>query len=224
MHRTPLILDLETAPLPDAPSWLDEPQAPANYKDPVKIAEYIREATASQLDKCALDIHTAQIIAVGVAYSDLFDGTVGLFSRGDISDERDLLSLVCGCIKDRPVIGFNVRFDLAMLMSRSRALGVPFPRIDLSPYSKKGEWIDLADELCFGIERQLPQVMSRKLSSYARRYGLPHDDTVTGADIPELYAAGDWDAIEAHVRSDVELTAQLARWLGVLPQIESAVR
>ena len=62
-------------------------------------------------------------------------------------------------------------------------------------------------------------VMRHTVKNFAKRFGIPVNDTIKGADIPALVAAREWEKIAAHVRSDVELTVALARKLGVLPAI-----
>ena len=60
-----IIIDLETAALDDAASYLDlaEIKAPANYKDEAKIAAYVEAAKAEALNKAALDFDLARITA-----------------------------------------------------------------------------------------------------------------------------------------------------------------
>ena len=75
---SPIVFDIETAPLPNAFDYLEPPDvdgitAPANYKDPEKIAAYIAEAKAKKLDEHAnsvqsggaLDWNIARIVALG---------------------------------------------------------------------------------------------------------------------------------------------------------------
>ena len=103
----------------------------------------------------------------------------------------------------RPIVGFNhLVFDLRVLLARSMLLGVSPPYINLDKY--RTPHIDLMDRLTFG--GKLP---ARSLKWFAKRFGLPVDDSVSGADIAVLAAAGDWLAIEAHCRSDIRLTKAL---------------
>lgn len=60
-----LVFDLETVAREDAADFLEPPCAPANYKDPDKIAAFIADATAKRLDKCALDPDLNRIVAIG---------------------------------------------------------------------------------------------------------------------------------------------------------------
>ena len=61
-----LLLDLETAPLPEAEQWVRVPKASGTLKDPIKIAADIAEKQAALRDKMALDWNTNQIVAFGM--------------------------------------------------------------------------------------------------------------------------------------------------------------
>jgi hypothetical protein len=103
-----------------------------------------------------------------------------------------------------------------VLMRRSQYLNVAYPRLSLDKY--RTPHIDLMAHLTWnGLVR------ARSLKFYARRFGIPFDDPVKGGDIPQLVDAGDWNAVIAHVSSDVELTAALARRIGVLAPLAEAV-
>ena len=67
-----IIIDIETAALDDAASYLDlaEIKAPANYKDEAKIAAYVEAAKAEALNKAALDFDLARITAIGIKVDD----------------------------------------------------------------------------------------------------------------------------------------------------------
>ena len=43
--------------------------------------------------------------------------------------------------------------------------------------------------------------------------GWAHEDDLTGAMMPALIQAGEWDAVRRHVESDVALTMRLHRLL-----------
>jgi hypothetical protein len=65
-----IVFDCETYALPSAAEFMEEPTAPANYKDPAKIEAYIAEARQGQLAKAALDIDLCSVIAIGVQIGD----------------------------------------------------------------------------------------------------------------------------------------------------------
>lgn len=117
----------------------------------------------------------------------------------------------------RSIIGFNVKgFDLRYLIQRSRYLGVSYPYVDMGKYSRKGV-IDLFQELTFYDGTYDQGCMRRSLKAFCRRFGIPVNDEIDGKDVPALALAGEWDQVEAHVRSDLELTIALARRLGFVP-------
>src|SRR5574338_1442498 len=100
------ICDLETFPIADAESYVEpistEPvNAPANYKDPEKIAAYVAKATveaeekrikqqAERIAKCALDPDLCRIVALGWIES---DGNEGLYHCSDEHAEATALML-----------------------------------------------------------------------------------------------------------------------------------
>jgi predicted PolB exonuclease-like 3'-5' exonuclease len=228
-----IVLDLETAPLACAADYVPAPdlttiQAARNLKDPAKIKEDLAkrqaEALAShveKLGKAALDFNLARIVALGLSRDgDRVDVST---ATGDLS-ESVLLEWFWNELETEShdgtgsLVGFCIRrFDVPMLMSRSRFLGVRYPRLDLGRYNRNSRIIDLWDELNFGLsDYDLTTVMPRKLKTYAKRYGIPVEDDINGADIPALVEAGNWEAVIQHVTSDVRLTAALAQRLGVL--------
>jgi predicted PolB exonuclease-like 3'-5' exonuclease len=210
-----IVLDLETAPLACAADYVPAPdlttiQAARNLKDPAKIKEDLAkrqaEALAShveKLGKAALDFNLARIVALGLSRDgDRVDVST---ATGDLS-ESVLLEWFWNELETEShdgtgsLVGFCIRrFDVPMLMSRSRFLGVRYPRLDLGRYNRNSR-----------------TVMPRKLKTYAKRYGIPVEDDINGADIPALVEAGNWEAVIQHVTSDVRLTAALAQRLGVL--------
>jgi uncharacterized protein YprB with RNaseH-like and TPR domain len=210
------IIDIETTGLPEAAEYATEPiSAPSNWKDPDKIAAYVAEKQAEQVAKAGLDLDLCRVVAVGLQR----DGAKGVqvMTAGDEAEERGLLTALWSQLLkvQHPVlIGFNhVAFDLPVLMRRSLYLDVAYPRLSLDKY--RTPHIDIMQHLTWnGLVR------ARSLKFYARRFGISIDDPVSGADIGALVEAGDWDKVISHVTSDVELTAALARRIGVIPQVE----
>lgn len=207
-----LVVDIETCALPNAADYLEAPTAPANYKDPEKIAAYCAEKLAEQRERCPLDPDLCEVAAVGIAGA---KGPVEVRTREQES-ERDLLIWLWSFTEERlikPVVwlGFNVvGFDLPVLMRRSQYLNVRPPSLSVGKYRHPGI-IDLQLQLSFDGARPY-----RSLRWYARRFGLEVADPVTGADVAALVAVDDWATVSAHCRADVETTRQLAHRLGVL--------
>jgi uncharacterized protein YprB with RNaseH-like and TPR domain len=213
------VIDIETTGLPDAAEYATEPiSAPSNWKDPEKIAAYVAEKQAEQINKAGLDLDLCRVVAVGLQR----EGAAGVqvLTAGDEAEERGLLTALWSQLLkvQHPVlVGFNhVGFDLPVLMRRSQYLNVAYPRLSLDKY--RTPHIDIMAHLTWhGLVR------ARSLKFYARRFGIPFDDAVSGADIPKLVESGDWNKVIAHVSSDVELTAALARRIGVLEPLAEAV-
>lgn len=204
------IVDIEAASIDGAADFLEPVSAPANYKDPAKIADYIAEAQQAALSKCALDPDLARIVAVGIA--DPLDGGVQVITARTEAEERALLTLTWQALAGQTtIVGYNILgYDLPVLLRRSLYLGVQAPAIQIDKY-RHPSVIDLMQLLSFN-----GAIKFRGLKFYAKRFGLPCEDTVSGADIPALVAAGDFAKVESHVTSDVRLTLALAARLGVV--------
>ncbi len=202
-----LVFDIETAPLEDAATYIEPAEAPANYKDPVKIAAAIAEKTAEALSKCSLDVDLCRVVAIG--WQRECDDEPRSLHLGTATDEATMIRAFWNHAADAHLVGFNcLGFDLPVLFRRSLYLGVPTPRIQIDKF-KHPQVTDLMRELDFnGLLR------SRGLSFYCRRFGIDVPDTLTGADIAQAVAEGRWDDIQRHVQADIQKTAALAGKLG----------
>jgi hypothetical protein len=207
-----IIFDIETGAIDNAAMYLPPQQAPANYKDPDKIAAYIAEAQQNALAKAALDPGLLRIVAIG-AQIEAADPVAWLAPTLD--DERAALAAFWRVVAQQftaggELIGYNVLgFDLPALITRSWLLGV---KPALSTLRRHGQFgvIDLMDRLSFG-----GIVPARSLAWWCHRIGIGGEDAVSGKDIPGLVEIGDWASIESHVLADVTKTAALAAWMGI---------
>lgn len=201
-----LVFDIETAPLADAGEYLEPVEAPANYKDPAKIAAYIEEKTAQEKDRCALDVDLCRVVAIGWQ----LEGEEPCITTVQDATETQLITAFWKAATDRTLIGFNcLGFDLPVLLRRSLYLGIPAPRISVDKY-RHPSVIDLSDELSFVGKLRL-----RGLSFYCKRFGIAVEDATTGAEVPKAVAENRWADVAAHLAADVEKTAQVAQKLGV---------
>lgn len=207
-----LVVDIETLGLDDVEA---EPvSAPAHYKDPEKIAAYVKEKQAEQITRAALYPWTARVIALGWCHEGAEVVTVELCNTE--AREAEALRRFWADVVDpktqdvEGLVTFNgLAFDLPVLMARSRLLRVPAPVLNLDKY--RTPHVDLMQKLTWnGV------VQARSLKWFAKRFGLNTDDAFSGALIAQLYEDQNWDAITKHVESDVTLTRQLAERLGVL--------
>lgn len=208
-ERGSLVFDVEAVAIDGAADFMEPPQAPANYKDPVKIASYLEEATRKQLGECALDLDLARIVAIGMTWS---GGAISVGLCQDEATEARMLRDFWGMIAPYPyprLVGFNLcGYDLPLMMRRSLYLGVPCPSIPIGRY-KHPDVDDLMLSLSFD-----GAVKFRSLWFYCKRFGIQVPDETTGADIAGLVAEGHWEAVEAHCRADVQKTVLLAQKCG----------
>lgn len=247
-----LVFDIETGPLPGCADFippipdavLDESPVEPNkgLVDPVKIAanlEQKRKARvtdwieaqakveakrAKLLADAALDHDLCEVAAIGwqlrVAadspFECLYTQTRGTTHEPEMLD--GFWRFVRSIQRDGGVIvGFNcLHFDLPILLRRSLYLGVETPAVNIDKYRHEGV-IDVADVLTLG-----GKATWRSLGFYAKRFGIPHDDSVKGEDVPALVGRGAWDTVAAHVRADVATTAALAQRIGVIHQPQPA--
>jgi len=234
-ERPWVVFDIETAPLPNAAEFIDPPDlseisAPSNYKNAEAIADYVareRERLTAKhqracQEKAALDWNVGRIVAIG-AQTEADTRPTVLTCNMEPGEALALTWLWERICSRRPVVGFNIRsFDVPFCIQRSRFLKVAPERLSLARFDNH-DLCDLADLLTFS-DTQTTKVMSHSLAAFAKRFGIRHDETVSGADIPALVANGDWRAIEAHCRADVETTVALAARLGVIrPRVREAV-
>ena len=217
---SPIVVDLETCGLPNAAEFLEPVTPDSRLKDPDKIKADIEQKTAARLDKVALDWNVGRIAAIGWWTEQT--GTQAFICPYE-EDEMAAIEVFWKHAKHRTIVGFNIKgFDCRFLVQRSRYLGVSYPSLDFGKYSRKGIE-DLYLLLTFGDGTYDQGAMRRTLHAFCRRFGLPVKDDIKGADIPALVAAGEWEAVQRHVTSDVELTVALARRLGVLQPMPDLV-
>ena len=214
MLTNPFVLDVETSVISDVASYADEiSRPPARLKDPVKIQEWIDNAKAKQASFAALDLDLARIVCMCWTA----DGVklAGGIAKNE-NEERELITRFWNetrSISGRSYVGFNILdFDLPLLIRRSQYLGVTYPELELSRYRHKGI-IDLMQILTFD-----GKVPYRRLEFYCRRFGITSaiEDKHTGADVPALVMAGDYDSVKRHCAADVQKEWNLGVRLGVL--------
>jgi 3'-5' exonuclease len=213
-YRRSLVFDLETYRIDNAEEFVDLGQfaAPSNWKDPEKIAANIKEQQIAALGKCALDPDLCRIVALGLFWS---EGNHDVLTERD-GDEAWMLKQFWDAIGPYPyprLIGFNViGFDLPVIVRRSQYLGVKTKPIQMGRY-RHPDVDDLMTILNFDGTTK-----THGLKFYAKRFGITVDDAVDGKDIAALVAAGEWDKVTSHCRSDLFTTAALARKLGILSE------
>lgn len=214
MMRNFLILDVATAPIADAGSYVEPVSAPANYRDPEKIAAWKAEKAAERLDGAALDVDLCRIIGVGVYGPSFYAEAMPIAVCRNPDDERRAFAAVVRDLSDgSPTIitygGFN--FDLPVLMRRARYLGVDFPKLNLDRY--RSPHIDLCELLSDRDPKR-----RRPLGFYVKRLGWTDlVKPLDGAEESRVPETGKWGELAASIRHDVTATYRLAQWLGVIP-------
>jgi hypothetical protein len=216
MPNTYIILDTASAPIDGAEAYVEQATAPSTYKDPEKIAAYVKEKTAERIESAGLDLDLARLTGVGI-----WDGigTVIHLCK-DEQAERAVLQVVGDLLDDGPstrIITYNgFSFDLPLLMRRARYLGIRFPKLNLDRY--RSPHVDLLAELS---DRDPSR--RRPLGFYAKRMGWTDlKKTLTGAEESRVHVTGQWDELRDSILHDVEATRRLAVWLGHLEPVELA--
>jgi DNA polymerase elongation subunit (family B) len=203
-----LILDVATAPLPDAETYLEGTiRAPKNYKDERAIADYIAEKQAERLQMAAIDIDLARITGV----AEMSEAVNVCVTCRDEKAERRHLAALANDLSDNPTIitfgGFN--FDLPLIQRRARYLGVNFPKLNLDRF--RSPHIDLCEEL----SDRNPQ-RRRSLEFYAKRLDMGITKTLSGAEESQVPVTGKWDELADSLKHDITATYRLAQWLGYI--------
>jgi predicted PolB exonuclease-like 3'-5' exonuclease len=209
------LLDLETVGLHEANAWLDEDPitAPSNYKDEQAIADYIAKGEAKRIERFALDPDCCRIVALGYHDIGLGDPTVHLCSNE--FEEREQLKLFWDSYRttETRLIGFNsFRFDLPVIVMRSIYLNVKHPVLTFAPAWKAYPHVDLWEKLSLNGARK----DVKSLRFYAKRFGIPIYDDISGKDVAAMVKAGEWEKVHNHCMFDLDLTRALAERLGVL--------
>jgi DNA polymerase elongation subunit (family B) len=200
-----IVFDIETGPRPVAEieSLMPEFEAPANYKDPVKIAEVIDAKRAAWIEKAALSPLTGRVIAIGA----LIDGIYSSQVVEPFAEERDLIAHFWSLLgKNTLLVGFNSnRFDLPFLFRRSWALGItPPPRFSGRGF---GGSLDLMEAWQMGDRNEFVS-----LDTVAKFLGCGAK-TGSGAHFAELMKFDVALALR-YLENDVMLTARVATRLG----------
>jgi predicted PolB exonuclease-like 3'-5' exonuclease len=210
-----IFLDIETIPLGEEPVYEYEPfagvNAPANYKDPAKIAEYIKDnetrlhiehlerqktQAKEQLNdwkKGALKATKSQIVCI-CAISE----TGHYFQMSD-PKEFDLLlkfGLWCSSLDSTHYVGHNVEnFDIPMI--RTHAIKWDLVKLKQRFTFKKFSE-NILDTMTIWDKKNWT-----KLTEIAEFLGIKDlNEGTTGADIYDLYKAGKFKEIETKCMND----------------------
>jgi hypothetical protein len=202
-----IFLDIETAPLPaeEIEDFAPEFTAPANYKDPEKIAANIAEQKLAWVERGALSPLTGRVLAIGLMEAGSDEVTI---HHGE--DERALLQALledAGDFTAGPLVGWNIRgFDLPFLSRRLWRHGMKPPRwwTARPGWGKEPLVMDLMEDWKCGDYK----AAHTKLDHAAKFLGLAGKTGAHAKDFGKLYAE-DLEAALAYLRRDVELVQQI---------------
>lgn len=206
-----LFFDIECCANPENVALMPEPviEAPANYKDPAKIAEYVAEKTAATkaaaIEKAALDPDYGRILSIGYSYcGPIHVRVVGEEYDGIPLTETELVANFWEYFAEMRgyCVGYNILgFDLPYLLRRSLYLGVRVPMLpNLSRYRTEPV-TDLMMCLC-----NWDTYKAKGLKQMARLLGIPNNcPDVDGSKVKDL----DAETLRAYQESDVRLTMEL---------------
>ena len=204
-----IVFDIETIAQDEARLLALAPEftAPANLKDPEKIAAAIAKRRADYVADAALNWKTAEVVLIGAGD----DTQIQSFTAGT---EKELvgnfLALLGEALTDGVVTGgHNVKgFDLPMLVNRARVHGLKVPAAVLSFWKGRPTWheniFDTLELLSFGRAFE-----GNGVEEVARVLGLP-PKLGHGGDFPKLWRADRAGAV-AYNRRDVEIEIEIAR-------------
>jgi hypothetical protein len=209
-----IVFDIETIPQDEARLLALAPEftAPANLKDPEKIAAAVARKRADYLADAALNWKTAEIVLIGAGDDAQIQSFTGATEKELVGN---FLTLLADALADGVAVGgHNVKgFDLPMLVNRARVHGLRIPSTVLCSWKGRPTWheaiFDTLELLSFGRSFE-----GNGVDEVARVFGLPAK-LGRGADFPLLWRA-DREAALAYNRRDVEVEIEIARLCGCI--------
>jgi len=211
-----IYLDIETIPSQD-PALLakfrSEVTAPATYKKPESIAEWMAEnadrVAQDQMDKTGLDPAYGHICTIAWAVGD------GDIYHRHITDTRNECELLAAFFDEMPaetwakprfvghyISGFDIRFILCRAVVLGVKIPVVFPR-DPKPWSDSvfdtmTAWAGARDRI--------------SMDNLCAALGIPgKGDGLDGSQVGQAWKNGRHDEIAAYCRDDVERTRAIHR-------------
>lgn len=209
-----IVFDIETIPQDEARLLALAPEfnAPANLKDPEKIAAAIARKRADYLADAALNWKTAEVVLIGAGDD---TGIESLTAGTEKELVGNFLTLLGEALGDGVAVGgHNVKgFDLPLLVNRARVHGLRVPGTVLSFWKGRPQWgeniFDTLEVLAFGRQYE-----GNGVDDVARVFGLP-PKLGHGGDFPVLWRTDRAGAL-AYNRRDVEIEIEIARICGCI--------
>ena len=187
-------------------------KAPAQYKKPESIAQWLEENKAAELDalhrKTALDGAFGRVCCIGVAFDDDEPGTfVGTESQL-LTDFADYLNTMQCDRYTTLFIGHNIAgFDLRFLLQRYIVNRLPIPHlIKHAASAKPWESEKVFDTMCqwAGVGNRI------SLDKLCMALGVPTSKGgITGATVYDEWLKGNIEGIADYCKRDVDATRQV---------------
>jgi len=209
--KRPVVLDFETIPLASsltAPYPEGKRSAPSNYKDPIKIAQWIERDRASWADglvkTASVNPRLGRLLCSGWGYAK--DDIHVDYAVTD-ADEKALIRSAWQRLADNDgrVAGWNSRgFDLRFLVIRSLINGVEPtlpPAIIADWFKKYGSIYHFDAKLALMDGDAMSQ---EGVNEWAAALGLPgKTDGMSGRDVWPLFQRGEHERITQYQRGDI---------------------
>lgn len=209
-----LVLDIETIPLQAslaAPFDRSTVTAPANYKDPAKIAEYIDKLEAEfvqvRVKTCSLNPRLGRVLSLAYSFG---DEVKCLYAETE-DKEADLLWAFWDLCKDpqaSQLVTWNGAFDLRWLIIRSIANGVE-PSVATTGWFKRYTFFPHCDVKAFLLQEWGSRVAGEGMDEWATFCGLQGKGDLDGSKVYAAFLAGQHDKIREYNMSDVTTTLAL---------------
>lgn len=197
---TPYIyFDIETIPTQDPLAHerlAKNIKAPANYKDPDKIAAYIEEAAKDVVAKTSFDGFEGHVCAIAMSN----DGGEWRRCITGLHGEKAMIEEFFGLFDEyhsETLVGHNIAgFDIPFLTRRSLVLGCRLPRNwprDVKPWSDK-------------INDTMTMLGGRDfigLDSMCHALSIPGKDGFDGSQVAGAWLAGEYNRIAEYCLDDV---------------------
>jgi len=214
-----LFFDIETIPNIDPEKYAQtlEIKAPGNYKDPVKIEEYISEKRLSivrdVIKSASLNPIYGRVVSAAIRYE---GQTFSICSN----TEQDIINYVSDFVDDRDtlwrktrIITFNGKsFDVPFFNIRAKRKILP----EVSKYQQEVHFDALLYVNNFGSFNS--GVLSFSQQAIARILGIS-EGIGNGGEVYDYYLNQDFDKIVAHNESDVEQLEKICVELGISEKI-----
>ncbi len=182
-------------------------EAPGNYKDVDKINAYIEDKVNSKMLATSLDPNVGEICTIGV----LDNGPV-IFQRTDTISEKTMLEQFLNYIKQIPISRWKgkgiKRFDIPFIRTRALVHGLHElnEMLRFERYPDPYVVSDLEDSYWWPASGPREFVSQ---SVIADALNIEYNDTVTGADVADLWAAKNYNVIIEHCVDDIQVCDEI---------------